>query len=93
MSTTARRTLSETPIRSVAAQRAAGHLGDLAGHLHAGRAAAHENERQPAPAPFRVTVQLRRLKAARIRRRTASALSSDFTSSAACSHRSCPKYE
>ncbi len=48
----------------VAPQRIPGDLGDLAGHLHTGRAAAHHHEGQPGTPQLRVAFELRRLERA-----------------------------
>ena len=48
----------------VAAKGVPGELGDLTCHLDAGRPAADDHEREPAPAPFVVGLDLGRLERA-----------------------------
>ena len=75
----------------VAAQRVARELGDLPGHLDAGRAGADDDERQPAARRSGSGSTSAASNAPRMRLRTASALSSDFSSGACSRHSSWPK--
>ena len=63
-STSSTRACARVDRAKVAAQRVARQLGDLAGHLDAGRAGADDDERQPGAAPRGVVVELGRLEGA-----------------------------
>ena len=66
--------------RGSRAERVAGELADLAGHLDAGGAGADDDERQPARSACGSGSTSAASKRSRIRLRTSSALSSDLTS-------------
>jgi hypothetical protein len=77
----------------VAPQRVPRQLGDLAGHLDAGGAAPATTNVSQASRAAAFGSPSAASKAARSRLRTASALSSDFTSAACSRHSSWPRYE
>ena len=74
----------------VATQRVVCELGDLAGHLDAGRPGADDDEVSQLGAA-RGRSRLRRLERARMRLRISSAPASDFSSGACSLHSSWPK--
>ena len=61
-STSSTRAVARVDRAEVAAQRVVRELGDLAGHLDAGRPGADDDEREPAPPPLRVGLDLGRLE-------------------------------
>ena len=75
----------------VAAQRVAGELGDLAGHLDAGGTGADHGEGQPLVAPLGIALELRGLEGGEQAAADGQRALEDFTSAACALHSSWPK--